>query len=81
MGRAIKMKREDKIEFLSEDGDMKIFRPLFLPDSYFMTIESICILKSLCHVNKGIEYAKDTAFEFLEEKIETIENLKRQLTK
>jgi hypothetical protein len=68
--------------YSSEGGEISIHNHIHYTDDWLLTIRSIDVFGVvLCKKEKGIEYAKDKAYEVLEKKIGEIEKLKKLLVK
>jgi hypothetical protein len=61
-------------------GEISINNNIHYPEDWLLTIRSISIHgRVLCRKDKGLEHAKDMAYNFLDEEATKIEKLKKLL--
>lgn len=80
--KEIRNKQGELTGYKTDNDEISIHNHIHYPDDWLLTIRSISLHgRVLSRKDKGIDYAKDMAYRFLEEEINNIENLKKLIVK
>ncbi len=78
--KEVRNKQGELTGYVTDGDEISIHNHIHYPDDWLLTIRVLNLHgRVLSPKIKGIEYAKDKVYAFLEEELENIENLKKLL--
>jgi len=80
--KEVRNKQYEVIGYTTDGGEISIHNHIHYPYDWMLTIRCLNLHgRVLSPKEKGIEYAKDKVYSFLEEELNNIENLKKLIAK